>query len=62
MVVRPSGAPAGTAYELICKGADAALGPLLRQGEGVSSLWETTQRHLEEFGGRGLRTLCVASR
>ena len=78
VVVRPSGAPPGADCELICKGADAALRPLLlRQQQGESSnssssgkspssssdaLWETTQRHLEDFGGRGLRTLCVASR
>jgi len=69
VIVRPAGAPADADCELICKGADAALGPLLLRGgdsgDGngdASTIWKMTQRHLEKFGGSGLRTLCVASR
>ncbi|KAJ3164163.1 hypothetical protein HK101_000497 [Irineochytrium annulatum] len=49
--------PAGEIV-LYCKGADSVIFERLREGQ--EDIKEITARHLEEFAGDGLRTLCIA--
>ena len=46
--------------QLYCKGADDAI--FQRLHKSGNEFLQATREHLEEFGGDGLRTLCLASR
>ena len=48
---------------LYCKGADSVIYERLARGHATNeALREPTLRHMEEYGGAGLRTLCLAYR
>ncbi len=45
---------------VLCKGADSALFPRLKQPAIGNTLVETTENHMFEYADEGLRTLCIA--